>query len=101
MLIYNQTLNHLDLRWNNLGLIGGEYILQTLQSDADHHSLSECLLSGNQIPVQILRSIDAELDNHKKQRLQIKMSTDTMSEMQSELDSNLQIDDVHNNQNDT
>ena len=101
MLIYNQTLNHLDLRWNNLGLIGGEYILQTLQADNENHSLTECLLSGNQIPVQILRSIDVELDKNKKQKLQIKLSPDSLPEPQSNLDKDERIDDVQIDQNGT
>jgi len=72
MLRGNASLCHLDLRWNNLGLVGGECILDHLtRCKVDgNYTLSECLLSGNQIPVQILRSIDGILCEHKQRALQ-------------------------------
>jgi len=76
-------------RWNNLGSVGGEYILQTLVGDDNeyNHTLTECLLSGNQIPVQILRSIDSELTKNKNKNIQ----NDTISELEIERDSIIEI----------
>jgi len=70
MLANNTTLRHLDLRWNNLGSIGGQCILHTLQqTEHTNCTLTECLLSGNQIPVHILRSIENQLKKHKQLQL--------------------------------
>merc|ERR1712154_11399 len=76
-------------RWDNLGSVGGEYILQTLVGDDNeyNHTLTECLLSGNQIPVQILRSIDSELTKNKNKNIQ----NDTISELEIERDSIIEI----------
>eukprot|EP01084_Bolivina_argentea_P258519 435859_1 len=110
MLSNNKTLYHIDLRWNNLGLIGGECILQTLLTDINNnnnYTLTECLLSGNQIPVQILRSIDDILNKSKQyksiqpiQQIQRIQSIESIESAQSisEL-TNDSIQTVENNNN--
>jgi len=45
-----------DLRWNNVGLVGGRALLAAL----DHNkTLTRLLLAGNNVPADVLRSIGA------------------------------------------
>ena len=44
----------LDLRWNNVGLIGGRAILSLCQSNS---TLNDFQLVGNNIPEDIMQSI--------------------------------------------
>lgn len=43
-----------DLRWNNVGLLGGRAILEMLQTNK---TVSRLELAGNNIPSDILKSI--------------------------------------------
>jgi len=43
-----------DLRWNNVGLVGGRALLAAL----DHNkTLTRLLLAGNNVPADVLRSL--------------------------------------------
>ena len=44
----------IDLRWNNIGLLGGRALLEMLHTNK---TLSRLELAGNNIPVDILKSL--------------------------------------------
>jgi Ran GTPase-activating protein (RanGAP) involved in mRNA processing and transport len=50
----NTSLETLDLRWNNIGLVGGKAILSSLKKN---NSLYKLELTGNNIPDDIVDSI--------------------------------------------
>lgn len=64
----NLTLRELDLRWNNIGLLGGRALLDCLQSN---RTLMKMELSGNNIPSDILKAIEQAIDyNLERQTVQ-------------------------------
>eukprot|EP01084_Bolivina_argentea_P071344 129740_1 len=89
MLTQNKTLYHIDLRWNNLGAIGGECILKGLRN-SNHYTLTECLLNGNQIPIEILRSIDDELNKNKENKQSKMNEIMSISELEISTDNSIQ-----------
>uniref|UniRef100_A0A8C5QCQ2 Leucine rich repeat containing 45 n=1 Tax=Leptobrachium leishanense TaxID=445787 RepID=A0A8C5QCQ2_9ANUR len=50
----NVTLQELDLRWNNIGLLGGRAMLSCMETN---RSLLKLELSGNNIPSDVLKAI--------------------------------------------
>jgi hypothetical protein len=54
MLKENNTLTHLDLSWNDLGIEGGKALLNGLQGN---HALVDCQLSGNRVAEDTLHAI--------------------------------------------
>ncbi|CAG5118681.1 unnamed protein product [Candidula unifasciata] len=57
----NVHLRSLDLRWNNCGLLGGRSLLEMLQSNK---TISRLELAGNNIPSDILKSIETAVQNN-------------------------------------
>jgi hypothetical protein len=45
---------HLDLRWNNVGVLGGRKLLGSLRSNG---SLLRLRLEGNSVPTDIMEAI--------------------------------------------
>ncbi|KAJ3232751.1 Leucine-rich repeat-containing protein 45 [Chytriomyces hyalinus] len=75
----NKSLLRLDLRWNNAGLVGGRGLLQCFKSN---HTLFELLLTGNEIPEDLLRAIESCIERnasrHKTEE-QSKMNSDFLT----------------------
>ncbi|KAI9341817.1 hypothetical protein DFJ73DRAFT_536955 [Zopfochytrium polystomum] len=59
---HNTSLRHLDLRWNNAGLIGGRAFVDVLQWNM---SILEVLLTGNEVPEEVMRSVTVLLQRNK------------------------------------
>lgn len=53
----------LDLRWNNIGMIGGRALLASCQSNS---TLNELQLVGNDIPDDILQTIGESIRRHPR-----------------------------------
>ncbi|XP_075072889.1 leucine-rich repeat-containing protein 45 [Mixophyes fleayi] len=59
----NLTLQELDLRWNNIGLLGGRAVLDCLQNNRSLHKME---LSGNNIPSDTLKAIELCIDRNQE-----------------------------------
>lgn len=59
----NKTLQKMDLRWNNSGLIGGRALLESLKWN---RSLQTIELAGNEIPDDILSTIELALQRNRQ-----------------------------------
>lgn len=53
-----------DLRWNNVGLIGGRQLLSALDSN---HTVVKMELAGNNTPNDILKSIGTPVLSYRSQ----------------------------------
>uniref|UniRef100_K1RCY5 Leucine-rich repeat-containing protein 45 n=1 Tax=Magallana gigas TaxID=29159 RepID=K1RCY5_MAGGI len=62
----NHTLRALDLRWNSVGLLGGRAILEMLKTNK---TICRLELAGNNIPGDILKSIDLALSQNEDRAL--------------------------------
>ncbi|EPZ32880.1 Protein kinase, catalytic domain-containing protein [Rozella allomycis CSF55] len=63
----NSSLQNIDLRWNNAGLIGGRALLDAVELNRNIRSVD---LSGNDVPEDIMKAINAFLNRAKeKQRV--------------------------------
>ena len=53
-----KILDAKDLRWNNIGLVGGKGILASLKKN---HTLMQLQLAGNNIPEDIVDAISKQI----------------------------------------
>uniref|UniRef100_A0A0B6ZX13 Leucine-rich repeat-containing protein 45 n=2 Tax=Arion vulgaris TaxID=1028688 RepID=A0A0B6ZX13_9EUPU len=92
----NVHLRSLDLRWNNCGLLGGRALLEMLQSNK---TLSRLELAGNNVPSDILKSIETAVQNNEDRQTIVdenQKRTQTMAKhiRDLELDKKLQLNDL-------
>lgn len=57
LLTVNSFVSFTDLRWNNIGLLGGRSLLEALQKNT---SLVQLEMAGNNIPSDTLRGLGKE-----------------------------------------
>ena len=51
----------LDLRWNNMGLLGGRSLLEALQQN---QTLVQLEMAGNNVPCDTLKALGTEAHTH-------------------------------------
>uniref|UniRef100_A0A8C5WFK0 Leucine rich repeat containing 45 n=1 Tax=Leptobrachium leishanense TaxID=445787 RepID=A0A8C5WFK0_9ANUR len=72
----NVTLQELDLRWNNIGLLGGRAMLSCMETN---RSLLKLELSGNNIPSDVLKAIEQAVEHNQERQM---MKRDNVSQRQ-------------------
>ncbi|KAH0629420.1 hypothetical protein JD844_011481 [Phrynosoma platyrhinos] len=76
---YDAFASHLDLRWNNIGLLGGRALLNCLHSN---RALRQLELAGNNVPSDILKAVDQAME-HNQERQTILYKSRNMTQVLS------------------
>ena len=80
----NTALKTLDLRWNSIGLVGAKGLVQCLKKN---HSLVQLQITGNNIPDDLVESIELKISHNKEQSKTVKDFANRTSLLTGELHS--------------
>uniref|UniRef100_A0A8C2UG93 Leucine rich repeat containing 45 n=1 Tax=Coturnix japonica TaxID=93934 RepID=A0A8C2UG93_COTJA len=72
----------IDLRWNNIGLLGGRALLNCLQSNK---TLKKLELAGNNVPSDILKAVEQAMDHNRDRQTILSESQNRTSVLSKEI----------------